>query len=80
MMGDNKFRDVDARLHATRTETAKMGPKAHVNGLPPTTFRRGVPRYFAAFSSHHQSRGSGFLSGQIRSSVSPSKSSPFFIT
>ena len=36
--------------------------------------------HFVAFSSHHHSFGSGFLSGQIRSSVSPSYSSPFFIT
>ena len=43
-----------------------------------------LPRHQTALdlaaSSHHQSRGSGLRSGQVRSSVSPSNSSPFFIT
>ena len=45
-----------------------------------TERRAGSKLHFAFASSHHHSRGSGFFSGQIWSSVSPSNSSPFFMT
>ena len=37
-------------------------------------------RHFALASSHHHSFGNAFFSGQTWSSVSPSNSSPFFMT
>jgi hypothetical protein len=51
--------------------------------IPPTAYAVGyalMPLKTYGFSSHHQSAGSFFSVGQISFSVSPSKSSPFFIT